>query len=85
MFSHIDMETLEKELIQLRREFHRFPETGWTEFRTTVRIIEELQKLGLSVKYGKEIHTKENRTEVPAPEYLETCAILLQKNCYSQH
>lgn len=65
MSSHIDMESLEKELIQLRREFHRYPETGWTEFRTTVRIIEELQKLGLTVRYGPEIHTTGSRTSVP--------------------
>ena len=73
MFSHIDMESLEKELIALRREFHRYPETGWTEFRTTVRIIQELQKLGLSVQYGPEIHTKGKRTEVPAEKILDKC------------
>lgn len=71
MFSAIDMSALEQDLIRLRREFHRFPETGWTEFRTTVRIIEELQKLGLSVRYGQEIHTPESRTGVPGPEELE--------------
>ena len=29
------------DLVALRREFHTYPEAGWTEFRTTVRIIEE--------------------------------------------
>ena len=28
-------------LVKLRREFHRYPEPGWLEYRTTVRIIEE--------------------------------------------
>jgi len=46
MFSQLNMTALEQELIALRREFHRYPESGWTEFRTTVRIIEELEKLG---------------------------------------
>lgn len=71
MFSNIDMSSLEQELILLRREFHHFPETGWTEFRTTVRIIEELQKLGLPVRYGPEIHTPGSRVGVPDPEQLD--------------
>lgn len=81
MFSHIDMESLEKELIALRREFHHYPETGWTEFRTTARIIEELQKLGISVKYGPEIHTKGERTEVPADKVLDNCWKRAMEEC----
>ena len=42
-WNRIDMTALEQELIALRREFHRWPESGWTEFRTTARIIEELK------------------------------------------
>ena len=38
------------ELIALRREFHRYPEAGWTEFRTTLRIVQELQKRNIPVK-----------------------------------
>ena len=70
MLSNIDMTALEKELICLRREFHRYPEGGWAEFRTTVRIIRELHKLGLSVAYGKDIHKADSRTSVPADEEL---------------
>jgi len=44
------------ELIRLRREFHQCAETGWLEFETTFKIITYLKKLGLEVKYGKEIH-----------------------------
>jgi aminobenzoyl-glutamate utilization protein A len=71
MFSNIDMSALEQELIRLRREFHRYPETGWAEFRTSVRIIEELQKLGLTVRYGQEIHKPTSRVSVPPAEQLE--------------
>ena len=42
---HMDMAELERELTALRREFHQYPESGWTEFRTTVRIVEELERL----------------------------------------
>ena len=34
-------------LVSLRREFHRHPEIGRSEFRTAARIEEELDKLGL--------------------------------------
>ena len=67
------MAVLEEELIALRREFHRYPESAWTEFRTTVRIIEELEKLGLTVQYGPEIHVKEHMYGMPPAEELERC------------
>lgn len=36
-----------KYVINLRREFHRFPEESWKEERTSRRIKEELQKIGI--------------------------------------
>ncbi|MGM0547746.1 MAG: M20 family metallopeptidase [Bacillota bacterium] len=41
---------LESELIQLRREFHRMPELGFEEFKTSEKIYNYLQKLGLEVE-----------------------------------
>lgn len=67
------MEQMEQDLIALRREFHTYPESGWTEFRTTVRIIEELEKLGLPVRYGREIHAPEKMFGLPSAEMLESC------------
>lgn len=32
--------------IEYRREFHKFPETGWREIRTSARIAEILEKMG---------------------------------------
>ncbi len=72
-WSGIDMSALEQELTALRREFHRYPEAGWTEFRTTARIIEELEKLGLDVQYGQAIHAQQQRYGLPSPEKLEDC------------
>lgn len=34
------------QLVQWRREFHRFPEIGWSEFLTTARIADFLASLG---------------------------------------
>lgn len=81
MFSHVDMASLEQELIRLRRDFHKYPEAGWTEFRTTVRIIEELQKLNLPVRYGLEIHSPESRTGVPPLEKLEQMWLRAAEEC----
>lgn len=46
---------LNEKVIAYRREFHRYAESGWREFRTTSRIVEVLQALGYEVKYGKRI------------------------------
>ena len=34
---------LARELIALRRDFHRWPEPAWREYRTTCRVIAELR------------------------------------------
>lgn len=45
---------LSKEIFQfvkeLRREFHKFPETAWNEVRTSEKIKSELEKMGISFK-----------------------------------
>ena len=33
--------------IKYRREFHKYPEPGWTEIRTSARIVEILQEIGV--------------------------------------
>lgn len=67
----IDLAELEKELISIRRDLHMHPEVGWTEFRTTVKIIEELEKLNIPFIYGKEIHSREHMYGLPSKEELE--------------
>ena len=43
------------ELIQLRRDFHRYPETSWLEMRTSAKIAEYLTELGMEVLTGKDV------------------------------
>lgn len=43
---------LEEQLIQLRRDFHMYPEIGFKEFRTSKRILEELTRLNIQVTSG---------------------------------
>ena len=73
MTQPLDFDALERELIALRRDLHAYPESGWTEFRTTARIIDELEKLGLPVAFGPEIHSADKMYGLPSPEVLEAC------------
>ena len=44
------------QLVKWRREFHRFPEIGWSEFWTTSRIADYLEGLGcFEIFLGKQI------------------------------
>ncbi|MEL7565927.1 MAG: amidohydrolase [Dehalobacterium sp.] len=58
-------------LIQYRRDFHRYPEAGWTEFRTGAKIIELLLDLGYSIKTGADAVSKKDMLGVPAAEELK--------------
>ncbi|HYF94704.1 MAG TPA: amidohydrolase [Symbiobacteriaceae bacterium] len=40
------------ELVAVRRDLHKHPETGWSEFRTASLVIGELERLGWDVAYG---------------------------------
>ena len=52
VFDRVNLKALTKELVALRRDLHRYPESGWTEYRTTVRLLEELETLGDPVRLG---------------------------------
>lgn len=60
-----------EELIRLRRDFHRYPETGWLEMRTSAKIAEYLTSLGMEVLTGKEVCREEARIGVPPQEVLD--------------
>ena len=36
-----------EQLIKWRREFHQYPEIGWSEFLTTAKIVKVLRGLGI--------------------------------------
>ncbi len=60
------VQDLDPKLISYRREFHRYPEVGWTEFRTSSRIAEILTALGYEIMLGKEIIKEEAVMGLPA-------------------
>lgn len=59
------------ELIRLRRDFHKYPETGWLEMRTSAKIAEYLTNLGMEVLTGKDVCREEARIGVPNQETLD--------------
>jgi aminobenzoyl-glutamate utilization protein A len=59
-------------LVAFRRELHRKPETAWTEFWTTARIVEELREVGVDHLYvGREAMDPDLRMSVPDDEELD--------------
>lgn len=61
-------EELKDEMVERRRDLHRHPETGWTEFRTASMIIGELKKLGYDVKFGADVIDEKSMMGVPSEQ-----------------
>ncbi len=80
-FDRIDMDAFEKELIGIRRDLHSYPESAWTEYRTTVKIIEKLTEMGVKVTYGRSIHSEKDMYGVPSEEYLKSCEKRAVEEC----
>lgn len=59
------------DVISLRREFHQYPELGFTEFRTASRVVEILSSLGYEVIYGKDAMDEDSRRGVPPEDVLQ--------------
>jgi aminobenzoyl-glutamate utilization protein A len=57
---------IQLDVIALRREFHRYPELGFREFRTAGRVVEILTSLGYAVQWGFEVMEESTRQDVPA-------------------
>lgn len=61
---------IKEKVISWRRDFHRYPEVGWTEFRTSARIADILSEMGFEVQVGSEVIKKESRMGVPDAQTL---------------
>lgn len=60
----------EPELIRLRRDFHKYAEVGWTEFRTAAIIAARLEELGYTVRMGEQAVRKADMMGVPPADEL---------------
>ena len=72
-FERIDEAEFSEKLTEIRRDFHQYPESAWTEYRTTVRIIDALERLGIPFLFGPEIHSPEHMLGKPSAEIQEEC------------
>ena len=61
---------LKEETVRLRRDFHRYPESGFFEFRTASKIIKYLRELGFDVKFGKDVVDDAQLLGVPSADIL---------------
>lgn len=59
--------------VEMRRDFHRYPELAWTEFRTASLVARRLNKLGLHVELGRDIVDADARLGVPETRELAAC------------
>ena len=64
---------IEQKIINYRRDFHKYAEYGWTEYRTSSLIAKRLEELGYDVKVGKEILSGKDRMGLPSKGVLEKC------------
>jgi len=62
---------IEEKIIRYRRSFHKYPEYGWTEYRTSALIAKRLEELGYTVLLGRDIIKEEDRMGLPPQEELE--------------
>ncbi|MGQ7279074.1 amidohydrolase [Brevibacillus thermoruber] len=67
---HSIVEELSPTLLKWRRDFHRYAESGWVEFRTASIVASTLQEWGFEVKAGREVIKPEARMGVPSEVFL---------------
>lgn len=58
------------QLYAQRRDFHRYPEQGWMEFRTASHVAERLSQLGFTVQLGQAVVSDSARMGVPDAQTL---------------
>ena len=59
---------MQEEVVSLRREFHKYPEEGFLEYRTSGKIADYLNALGYKVYLGDSVCKAESRMGMPSLE-----------------
>lgn len=65
------IDDVEPQLIADRRDFHAYPESCWTEFRTSALIAARLIGLGFDTRIGADAVLRESMTGLPTDSELE--------------
>jgi aminobenzoyl-glutamate utilization protein A len=63
---------LQAKTVDRRRDFHRYAEAAWTEFRTAAAVADALVALGYTVQAGDEVVAAEAMMGVPTGKDLQT-------------
>ena len=61
----------ETRAVGYRRDFHRYAESAWTEFRTSSLVARRLESLGYQVQSGRQVLRDEDRMGLPSSDTLE--------------
>lgn len=69
---HIETAAASGYLREMRRDFHRYPEPGWCEFRTASTIARELSGMGYSLITGPDAVKSSERHGLPEPAVLDS-------------
>ena len=64
-------EAITPDMVALRRDFHKYAESGWLEMRTSSIIARKLTELGYEVLVGEQVCKKDERMGLPSDEVLE--------------
>ncbi len=64
-------DNLENKLINYRRDFHKYAETGWLELRTASIIARRLTDLGYEVLVGEDVCQSDSRMGLPDKDVLD--------------
>lgn len=62
---------IEPDIINTRRDFHKYPELAYREFRTASLIARKLKEFGCEIKIGQEIMTADARYSLPSQDILQ--------------
>lgn len=65
---------LQAEAVRRRRDFHRYAEVAWTEYRTAAVVADVLTKLGYEVAAGAEVVDNETMMGLPSAKELASQA-----------
>lgn len=64
-------EELKPELVAIRRDFHKYAESGWFEMRTTSIIARKLTEMGYEILLGEDVCDRDSRMGVADEATLE--------------
>ena len=64
-------QALKDKTVERRRDFHKYAEVGWTEFRTAAIVADVLTSLGYNVLVGDEVIVPDAMMGVPSAQELD--------------